>query len=225
MKFNRIFWGIGLIISAIVLVATVLGVDVLIGDVAVGTTLLGFWFLYVFIFSVCKKWLLLAISTLTVAFLVFERYIDPVLHIGTGADVINNWIVIIVAVMLYFGIKLLFGSWSKKRLFDDSVKIGRVSTRYIDCASFESIFIENNAAKLDVYFSNTEHYKGEGTLNIANNASKMNVHIPTDWKAVCNVENNAGSIEERKGGNADGKVIYINGENNMGTLRIEYVNS
>ncbi len=233
-SFSRIFWGSGLIIAALLILLDALEIEILmVQNIPIGSMLLGFWLLCMTIHGIAVKKLHRVIFSLALIFLVFERHIAEAIG-HPSDDIISGWAVFLIAFMLYVGLKLIFEPKKtvRERINDavnvevngEKMKVGGRSTRYIDCVDFDTIYIENNAAKMDVYFSNTEHYKGNGTVKFENNAGSLTIHVPAEWRVVFDVENNAGVINDEKCINPNGKVLNIVGENNAAILRIKYCN-
>ena len=74
-----------------------------------------------------------------------------------------------------------------------------------------------------VHFTGTESYTGGGVLNIENNMGSVLVRVPSAWKIRSNMENNMGSVTIPENDVQDGPTLTLTGENNMGSLKIEYI--
>ena len=87
-------------------------------------------------------------------------------------------------------------------------------------------FIENDLGSCTVFFENIESYTGDKTLHVENHLGSMEINVPKEWRVVINIENTLGGAsypDEEENGDNDKKILYINGENNLGSISIEYV--
>ena len=75
-----------------------------------------------------------------------------------------------------------------------------------------------------IRFESTDKYTGGGTLHVDNNLGSMVVEVPSSWRFVHNIDNSLGSVAaDFDGGNPDGPLLKIEGDNNLGSLSIKYV--
>ena len=73
-------------------------------------------------------------------------------------------------------------------------------------------------------FANVEKYAGGGTLHVDNNLGSMVVEVPSSWRFVHNIDNSLGCVAaDVDGGNPNGPILKIEGDNNLGSLSIKYV--
>jgi hypothetical protein len=75
-----------------------------------------------------------------------------------------------------------------------------------------------------VFFENIDSYKGGETLRVTNHLGSMQVNVPECWSVHVTVDNNMGATffpTEQEDG--DKKILYIVGENDLGSLRVDYV--
>ena len=140
-----------------------------------------------------------------------------------GADnsnLINNWVLLLIAVLLTIGFSLIFPHkyhWNKNHM---SISSGS-STIYVDSATCAPDYVENNLGSTLVYFENPDAYLGNGSLYVENNLGAIKIHLPKAWCARVSVENNLGSVHAPK--KDSGIPITIKGENNLGSISIVYV--
>ena len=155
-------------------------------------------------------------------------------HIAKWCDldkdnIINNWLVFLCAVLLCIGTKALTPKrrWSSKinNFKFDSTHIEKntrgASTVYIDCNDVEDIaYVKNELGACNVYFSNVETYEGNKTLNVTNELGAMNIHVPSAWKIKTSIKNELGTVNEPEDGSRGDLVLYIEGKNELGALKI-----
>ena len=104
---RTIFWGLALILSAVVLILDAAGIFPLRGE---GFTplriIFGLLLVAWAVTEVVQRKPIDAIFPLAILFLVFET---PIAHaLGKGDDLISNWIVILSALLLTVGLNMIF---------------------------------------------------------------------------------------------------------------------
>ena len=137
-----------------------------------------------------------------------------------SSNLINNWILFLIAVFLTIGVHLLFPhkyAWSKNHTH---LSLGN-SSIYINSATLSPNHLENSLGHTLVYFEDPDAYRGDGTIFVENNLGSMKIHLPKAWCAKVSVDNNLGSVHAQK--KNSGIAITIKGENNLGSLMIVYV--
>ena len=218
--FKRIFWGIILILFAILLTLQALGITLtLFNAVPVWKLFLLVMFLYWSIEQIVKGHFALAIFPLVFLVMVFEDELVALFQVP-GGDIAPWWGFILVGCLLTTGISLLtknfhFIKITKKNKDGDSSnekgfkQSGAISSSviYIDCGAnpnqpFDES-IENDISSYSVYFVNTDKYVGGGNLNIDNNLGSVVLPKPE-------------SIENKKS-------LCLTGDNNLGKITVEYV--
>lgn len=228
MKTTNFFWGIGLLLLAVVLILNALGIPAPLSEVAGGITLLQValgLFLICFAFARLVKGHLAEIFfPLSLVFMLFEKNIATLAG-REDPNIINNWLLLGCVVLISIGLSLLFPKRDKDSHFhvlynDSQGKRGGSSTRYIDCADFKQSHVENNLGSYTVHFENTEAYRGGGILHIENNLGAVTVHVPSSWRVDVQIDNSLGSVAMPKPQNTDGPLLVIMGENNLGKISI-----
>ncbi len=223
----RIFWGITMILLAVAMILSVFGVGFgLPADISVGQIVLGL---------LCLSWAVRLCTghrftelplPLICIVMIFEHEIATALNIASG-DIAPWWLFVVVAVLLTWGLRLLFSGrasrfrWTVKDQIGKSTLSGS-AVHYMDCSEPFDRSVENNLGSCVVYFTNTELYTGGSTLNVENNLGTIVIHIPSDWCISTSIGNSLGSIKvdadlERAGG----KLLYVVGENNLGSIVIK----
>ena len=236
--FKRIFWGITLILFAILLIVQALGITINVFNVIpLWKMFIMAMFLYWTIEQLIKRKFSLAIPPLVLLVMVFEDELALLFNVP-GGDIAPWWGFLLVAFLLMCGISLL----TKKMPFieinvngknkhdrkKDGFKLSGASVIYIDCASEANKplneSIENDMGSYSVYFVNTEAYEGNGTLDIDNNLGLVTVYIPKNWIISNKIDNNLGSVQIPKPDEHENKkVLYLTGDNNLGKVLVEYV--
>ena len=249
MKATNIFWGILAILVAILLILNETGVISplisAVGEVSVFAIILGIALLSYAISRLVKGKISEIFLPLAFIFMLFEKNLSVIIG-KNGEDIISNWLVILIALLLHIGFSILFKkegiihvSYTTKHDNDDDdddddddnddvkhVHAGgslSSSNVYIDCSTMTPNHIENNLGACNVYFENSERYNGGATIYVENNLGAMNINVPAAWKINASIENNLGSINIPENDDTDDRpVLFIKGENSLGSLNIKY---
>ena len=185
---------------------------------------------------------------LALLFFVFEREIGGAL--GKGSDFVNNWIIIIAAVLIDVAIYVLFKhTWKVNKKFatgsstytvdgvetrnsvegqdPENAKEGRSfrlgdHTCYIDAYTTPVANVENQLGELNVYYQNTDvgDLSTPLTLNVANQLGQTVVHVPRNWHVELNTGNSLGSVNCRPDGEITIRTITINVDNKLGETSV-----
>ncbi|MBE6693685.1 MAG: hypothetical protein E7589_02835 [Ruminococcaceae bacterium] len=246
MKMWKIIWGIVFILAAALIALDAVGViDPLMsvmGEISVfsivGTVLLVAW-----IVSRCIKGRVVEIFfPLGFIFMLLEGNIATVLGLES-TNIIHNGLVLLISLLLTVGFGILFPPKFKKSKYHveyeidgDKEKVkkhkGRraggslgSNTVYVDCTEFRPDIIDNDLGACVVHFENVEWYEGDKTLRISNDLGSMLINVPSSWRVVASVENNLGSVKmpEEAPEGEDAPVLFIDGENDLGSLTVRYV--
>ncbi|MGM9632654.1 MAG: hypothetical protein ACI3XL_06150 [Eubacteriales bacterium] len=226
---SKLFWGLGLVVLAVLLVLDATGVlapifasvgGITAWQIIAGVAILAFLLSRLFKGNIV--WIFIPLSLL---FMVFEKNVAFMLG-RAGEDIVSNWILLLASLLITMGMAILLPKRKWGFSFfssDDDKNVGKSKTYYIDCNDFTSKNIENNMGSCTVRFENTSAYKGGGALHVENNMGSLVVNVPHEWHVSTNIENNMGSFDCRKHGDPDGPTIIVEGENNMGSLKINMV--
>lgn len=226
MKKNKVFWGLVLIAIAVLALLDNFGVisplTEAVGEISIFSAVIGILAFFLAISRLFRRKYHEIFIPLAVTFAMFEKNIAFLLD-KEDPDLIRNGVLYLIALLLTIGVSLLTGGRTKHFTFRfHDKKIGR-STVYVDCTHFVSEEIENNMGSCIVHFTGTESYTGGGVLNIENNMGSVLVRVPSAWKIRSNMENNMGSVTIPENDVQDGPTLTLTGENNMGSLKIEYI--
>jgi predicted membrane protein len=221
---TRIFWGIVMILLAGALIMSVFGIGVSLPfQISVWQIVLGLLCLS-WVVRLCSSRRLMSLPLPLMALaMIFEREIALALKVESG-DLAPWWVFVLVAILLSWGLRLLFPrkthGWKGK--IKSHIRGGGAAVHYFDCTEPFEKYIENNLGTCSVYFTNAELYVGGSTLRIENNLGALIINVPSDWCVSVSTENNLGSIKTDadldRGGS---KLLYIVGENNLGSVVIK----
>lgn len=237
---GKIFIGLGSIFAAVILILDALGVISplisVVGSISAFEIIAGLLLIALIIERLFKGKVASIFFPLGFLFLLFEENIAYICRLD-NENIIDNWIVMLIALLLTIGFDVLFSSFKRSRQrkhFRGSVSSSSdgkfaesnlgSSTVYIDCTGFSPAFVENNLGSCSVFFENIDSYKGGETLHVNNHLGSMDVNVPECWTVHVTVENNLGATffpTEQE--SEDKKILYIVGENDLGSLRIDYV--
>lgn len=228
-----------------------LGILLIIGAILIGFDALGFcprFFSEVSAFSIffgaiLCAWILASIIKLKIQdvffplaflFMLFEKQISVMMGYAEGKNLINNWLVLLIALLLNAGCSLIIPKRKRKFFRKDfhfetssdastednsTTNIGN-KIIYIDCSNFKTTKIENNLGATQIYFSNIDQYDGNGILVIENNLGSVKVNVPSKWSISADVDNSLGSVSIPKEENNCDKNISILIENAIGSVNV-----
>ena len=186
---NSIFWGIVLVAAAVLLILQGAGVN-LGYDISFWRIILGALCLAMLIDRLIRLRFTEIVFPLAFLFLVFEA---PIAHaIGRPEDdlnLINNWIVIVAALLLTIGLKAIIPERGH-RSFD---KISS-STMYLDGSDLSDVRIHDHMGSVQVFVTNKNMYQGGGHILICDNMGTVKLHLPREWNAVVDIHDNMGRV-------------------------------
>ncbi len=237
MKTGKIFWGLALVILAVLLILDAVGVMAPItgglGDITFWQVFGGACVLYAAIHLIVSRQVWMSIIFFGFLFMIFERNIAFVCGLGS-ANIINNWLLFGCTLLLSIGLSMIFPT--RKRGKVKHRKRGKLTFTanennmshadvYIDCASFTEEFVENNLGATEVHFDNADEYVGGGVLHIENNLGATEIYVPRAWKIESDISNSLGSVEiEHDGKRPEGApIIKIVGSNSLGAIEISRI--
>ena len=230
MKIGKLFWGLGFLLAATLIILDVVGVipSLLsaVGEVSIFALILGLLLLSYAIARLFRGKISAIFFPLAFIFMLFEKNIAYLCGLESK-NIVNNWLVLLIALLLHIGFAILLPS---KRIRRKHVKCSvksdnkfNSSTVYVDCASFTPNVVENKLGECTVHFQNIEQYKGEQTLHISNSLGAMTVNVPSAWTLIIDVDNSLGSVEAPPSHDGGGATLYIKGDNRLGALEINFV--
>ena len=228
----KIFWGLGFVLIAVVLILDALGVLARIisplGEVSIIALIGGLLLLACVLERIIKGKICEIFIPLSLIFMIFEKNIAHVLGFESN-DIINNWLLFGCVCLMQLGFSILFSGIRRgkrrnrgDRVFESSGSLGS-SVKYINCDGFKYEEIENDLGSYTVYFDNVDKYEGGGVLEIDNNLGSMTINVPSGWHIKMDVENSLGGTSIPSENNYDGPILTIKGDNNLGSVSIKYV--
>lgn len=243
MKTWKIFWGIGFILAAVVLILDAFNVMAPIvssvGEISVFSIIAGLFFLSAAISGIFKRNFFGFFFSLALVFVIFEKNIAIICGLP-NENFINNGLVFLAALLLTIGCSVLFSS-KKHRVHVHKEHTSSVhhtsghraesslgsSVIYIDAKTLSPSSIENNLGSCVVNFENVSEYISGGEIFVENNLGSLVVNVPPEWKVETYIENSLGSLkapgdEDFKGDKEFAPVLIINGENSLGSLVVRY---
>ena len=233
MKTSKFFWGLGLIILAVIIIldalCVIIPISSIVGDVSLFAVIAGFFLLSFVISRIFQGKLSEIFVPLSFVFMLFEKNIAFMLN-RDDPNIINNWLLFLCAILLSVGISILTPSKRSKKHTRSSdsdcetiSKEMSASTVYIDCSDFTTKRVLNKMGSCSIYFENAELYTGGGVLDIDNRMGAMTIHVPASWKINSEYENKMGFAEIVENRSGDGPELTITGEIKMGYLTIKSV--
>lgn len=219
---KRVFWGIVIVLGAILLLIDGLKI---INWSGYGLTpfklfvavLSSGWFLY--------ELINLKIHLIFIPIAIFFVSIESTLayYLGIeGGNIISNWVVYIVALLLTIGFKMLLPRRSNKYM-DEIDEIGKLSssTLYFDGGDLSDAQIKNVAGTVNVYISNKDAYSGDGIIEISDFAGKVTLHLPKEWLIKTNVRNHIGKVKiPRQNERSYEKTLTLELRNVAGNIKV-----
>lgn len=235
MKTGKIFWGIGLILVAVALILDALGVMApivsAVGEISLLAILAAILLLSYIISKLSKGKIGEMFVPLALIFMLFEKNIATVCGLE-DANIINNWLLLGCAILLWIGCSILFPGHKVKFKAEKNgggkVNCSRSNltstVRYIDASNFGTECVENNLGSIVVKFENADKYTGGGVLYVENNLGSTVVEVPSGWRFVQNIDNNLGVVTApSEQGDINAPLLMIKGENNLGSVTIKFV--
>lgn len=96
------------------------------------------------------------------------------------------------------------------------------TSKYVNSAAFSSAKLENVFGSANVYFNNANVYNGEATIELQNSFGKMNIYIPSKWRATISQNSAFGhvGIFGEPNRDMDAPHVIIKADSNFGDLSI-----
>lgn len=226
-----IFWGVSLIVIALLLILNAVGVKA--GFLDIG----GLPVLRIIIGGLCLAWAVFALVRgnvwqiffpIGLVALLFEDEIARLFN-AADPDLYSVWLVLGVSLLLTMGTYTLCSPHSKIEVgggsdFNAEKKSGKANyssaVKYIDCTDFTFRDVGNNLGSLVVFFENAERYSGDGTLYVNSNLGSATVYVPKNWSVDLQVDHNLGSCFAPHNTDECDTAVKIRVKNNLGKFSV-----
>lgn len=234
VKPNKLAIGILLIVCAVVIILDAVGVGMgFLNDVPALTIILGALIVLWFMSELVKLKISGLFFPLAFLFMLFEKYIAKWAGLETD-NIINNWLVLLIALLLCIGTSLILPPKKKYKTVNCSFDSNNVSSSsknhnsqlgssiiYIDCSTFNNERVTNELGSCQVFFSNIDQYADNGTLIVNNELGSMKINVPMGWRIDNGVSNEFGSVVWPSDKDEGDKTIHIIGGNELGSIVIQ----
>ena len=231
MNKYKLFFGFGFLLTAVLIILDVVGVIPTllgaVGEVSIFALILGLLLLTYALERLFRGRISAIFFPLAFIFMLFEKNVAVLCGLE-DANIVNNWLVLLIALLLHVGVAILLPSrnWSRgrrKHTVSREENLLSSSTIYVNCDGFTPNTVGNKLGECIVHFQNVDQYKGGQTLTVSNSLGSMTINVPVTWTLVTDVDNNMGSIDTPMYSDNGGPILYIKGENNLGNLEIRFV--
>ena len=228
IKFAPIFWGIVLVLAAVLLILDGVGVNFGI-ELSAWRIILGVLLLAWLVFTCVNLRFTEVFFPLAFLFLVFEGPIANALG-RTDGNLINNWIVLLAALLLTIGTKAIFSRRGavcvRSGDGDDNDenttrKIGS-STLYFDGADLSNVEIKDNLGSVHAYFTDKDAYTGGGIITVHSNLGSVVLHLPKEWDVLVQSSSNLGRVHVPPKEQSGGVSITLVAKDNLGNVSVVF---
>ena len=135
----------------------------------------------------------------------------------TDENIINNWFVLLAAVIADSAFTLLIPKRTKK---EHSNRFSN-ATHYFDVSKTTKSNVYNRMGNTEVYYQNAELADPavELELTVSNKMGNVSIYVPTDWIVEDEISNHRGNVEIRENTGCGIRRI-LKGENKMGNIEV-----
>ncbi len=234
MKKSNLFWGLGFILLAALIIIGNMG---FLGG-------LGFWTLF---FSILLAiWFITSLTKLEWAGIFFSLAGFVILYDEMlGLTSLTPWPVIGAAAFLTTGFHLLFGNMQKKRrmkkqfmdrtgqrrdqqmeneqYFRCAVSMGS-AVKYVNCPQLREACLENSFGNLVVYFDSSVLSEVGANIYVKNHFGKTTLYVPAAWNLQINVSESFGHVSTVGVPSGAGlKPVLLGGDTSFGEVVVYYI--
>ena len=228
---NRIIWGFLLIAGGVLVALTALDIISIPFAISPWKIILGLFLLCAVVDGLSKLDFAQAFIMLGFEVIVFEEAIGTLLG-KTEANWINNWTVLLIAMLIGIGFNLIFRSLHIRRrvkrfkIFNSSNCSFGDRVKYVDAAKMKEEYVLNHFGDYTIYFENADKYKGDATLTVENSFGDITIYVPREWEVAVDISSHFGDIDVSPElcvayGDDSGKKLTIKGSNNFGDVEIK----
>ncbi|MBQ9543768.1 MAG: hypothetical protein IJV00_01420 [Clostridia bacterium] len=218
---RSVFWGAVLILAALILILEGAGVSLgtNIGPIRIiAAVLFAAWFIY----DAIKMRFARIFFPLAFLFIAIEPVIANAVGDPNGnGNLINNWVVLLAALLLTVGLKMLLPKSDGYEKAPNTRKLGN-STLYVNANDPSTCLIKDNLGNVKVFTVNRDEYAGGGKIEICDNLGDVTVYLPLVWTINAVTTDNLGYVYvPKQDQNADrNKIITLSIHNNLGRVQI-----
>lgn len=231
MRKRNVFWGLLLILTAILIIMNQFGL-----------------FLGIGVFDIVLTVVMVGIIILSIRRINFWGILFPLAIIGIIFDQELNiteftpWPILVTAFLISLGLTLIFNRWTpfyfntfSKNDFERTVvneqdsNVINCSTRFGECIkyvnadNFEKAYINCSFGDVRVYFDNAKIPSGKADIYLNVSFGDAVLYIPSTWKVTSKAHVFFGDLNIRNNSLVDTPVVTIHGNVNFGEAQIIYV--
>ena len=229
-RFRPVFWGLVLVLAAVVLILDGIGIEFGYGINAwriILGILLCAWLISVILYRHFPD----IFIPLGLLFLVFEA---PIAHAidPTKKELLPAWTVILVIVLLTIGFNImlkptygLLADKKNKSGADSAMDTPQARFLYYNADKLDGAVISDQLGFAHIYIRNKNAYAGNAVISITNNLGKIILHLPTEWDVITQTGSNIGKIEVPPHTGIGEKSVTLVINDNVGNVQVVFENS
>ena len=227
-RLRPIFWGIVLVVAAVVLILDGVGVlDKLGYGINVWRIIAGILLLAWLVTSLVRLQFADIFIPLGLLFLVFEGPLAQVAGRENG-KLIPTWIVIVASILLTVGFNIILKpartvSINGKEYDSTPGKIGN-KVLYVDADKLNGTEIRDHLGSVQVYVKDAPSYIDGAVVTITGNVGKVVIHLPKEWDVITQTGDNIGIIDIPTHTGSSGKSVTLVVRDNLGNVEVVFDN-
>lgn len=228
-RFRPVFWGLVLVLAAVVLILDNLGIKFGYGinawRIVVGVLLVA-WLVSVVLYRRFPD----IFIPICLLFLVFQ---GPIAHAidPEKEELLPVWVAIVATVLLTVGFNVILkpaysGFLDKKSKSGADVATDTAQSRvlYYNADRLDGAVIRDQLGFVQVYINNKNAYPGSAVVTITDNLGKIVLHIPAEWDVIAQTGSNIGKVEipTHTGNGISNVTLVVN--DNVGSVQVVFDN-
>ena len=222
-SYSALVWGFVLVLAAVVLILDDAGVPIGFG-ISPWRIILGVLLFAWLVYEIVRLRFTEIFFPIAFLFILFQKPL--VKELGYGKErILSPWIVLLAALLLTIGFKILFRPRSEVIINGHTVtgkggdRIGN-QTIYFDATDLGDVQIKEHVGTVDVYISNKESYPGDGKITVTENLGMVKLHLPNEWNVVTYTKENLGKISIPDHEGTGDKSITVVVTENLGEVSV-----
>lgn len=220
--FRPVFWGLVLVLAAVVLILDGVGVQFGYG-INAWRIIAGILLLAWMVTSLVRRQFSDIFIPLGLLFLVFEAPLAKAIG-QEGQKLLPTWVVIVAAILLSIGFGFILKpmhtvSINGSRYDSNPGKIGN-KVLYVNASELDGTVISDHLGTVQFYVKNAETYAGNAVVTISNNTGKVVLHLPNSWDVVTQTGDNLGAIDIPAHAGSSGQSVTLVIRDNLGTVQV-----